>query len=244
MKRVDLHDLWQVQAAAKGLNMQASSLMHKHITNGPLKLKFSRDVAVFGKCLVKDFEQGKKTKTQVMAEFQKEKGSLLEQSREIATKGIGFVAGVMQVVGGGATCYASAGTMCALVGLPMMAHGANNMYENGRYFFDGNPNHVGLVRKGYQNTAEFAGYDKSYGDIAYYGADLGLSAYGLFGRSTTLKPIESWSHLPHARRFKLFRYSSEDYLRGYQATSKPALAFGAFSDATTIRTLADEIKKQ
>ncbi|TFH89095.1 DUF4225 domain-containing protein [Vibrio ouci] len=244
MNKVNLHDLWEVQNAAKGLNTQASSVMHQHITNGALKLHFSREVAIFGKCLVQDFEQGKKTKSQVIRELQKEKQNLWEQSREIAAKGIGLIAGVMQVVGGGATCYASAGTLCAVVGLPMMSHGANNIYENGRYFVDGNPNHVGWVRQGYQNMAEYTGYDKSTGDIAYYGADLALSAYGLFGKSTTLKPIESWNKLPHSKRFKLFRYSAEDYLRGYQATNKVALGLGGLSDAATARSLANEVQKQ
>lgn len=237
MNKVNLHDLWQVQNAAKGLNTQASSVMHNHIINGALKLQFSREVAIFSKCLLQDFEQGKKTKDQVLREFQKEKQNLWEQSRVIATKGIGLIAGIMQVVGGGATCYASAGTMCAVIGLPMMSHGANNIYENGRYFVDGDPSHVGLVRQGYQSMAEHAGYDKSTGDIAYYGADLAFSAYGLAGRSTTLKPIESWNRLPHSKRFKLFRYSAKDYLRGYQAISKPVLGIEIGSDYNTAKDI-------
>ncbi|WP_329604829.1 MULTISPECIES: DUF4225 domain-containing protein [Vibrio] len=148
---------------------------------------------------------------------------------------MGFIAGVMQVTAGAGICYASATTLC-LIGAPMMAHGANNMYENGKYFWDGDENATGLVREGYQYAAESLGYSKSYGDIAYYGADLDMSAYGLAAKSTTAKDAAEayqiaskpnlkampWTKTPKAKQFKLFRYSSEDYLRGYQAMSKGA----------------------
>ncbi|MCG9648408.1 DUF4225 domain-containing protein [Vibrio brasiliensis] len=243
MNRVKPHDLWEVQTASKQLNMVASTLMNKHISNGSLKLKFSQSVALQGKCLVQDFEKGKKSKAQVLQELKKEERSLWEQSKEITFKGIGLVAGVMQIAGGGGICYASAGTMCVILGAPLMAHGANNVYENGRYFIDGNANHVGLVRQGYRGAAEKLGYDKSYGDIAYYSVDLGLSVGGLVSRSTTLKPVESWNQLPHAKRFKLFSYSSEDYLRGYQAASRPALLTEAGADVVTLDALHSELNK-
>jgi len=240
MNRVNPHDLWEVQAASRQLNMTASTLMHKHIRNGSLKLQFSQSVASYGKCLVQDYESGKKTKAAVLNDFKKEAKSLAEQSSQIGLKGIGFVAGVMQTVAGGGICYASAGTLCAIVGAPMMAHGVNNMYENGRFFVDGNPDHVGPVHYGYQKVAEMSGFDKAYGDVAYYGVDLALSGYGLAAKSTTLKaPVNAWNKLPHARRFKLFRYSSEDYLRGYQAMRKPALGIEMGADYSSIKAIRD-----
>jgi len=48
-----------------------------------------------------------------------------------------------------------------------------------------------------------------------------------------------WTRTRKAKQFKLFRYSSEDYLRGYQATSKAALLNGALSDGFTLKTLND-----
>lgn len=241
--KVNSHDLWEVQAASKQLNTTASTLMHKHITNGALKLKFSQTVALHGKCLMQDFEQGKKTKREVLQEIKNEERSLWDQSKEITFKGIGLVAGVMQFVGGGGICYASAGTMCVILGAPLMAHGVNNVYENGRYFIDGNADHVGLVRQSYRGVAGKLGYDESYGDVAYYGVDLGLSVGGLVSRSATLKPVESWNQLPHAKRFKLFRYSAEDYLRGYQAASHPALLTEAGADVVTLDALHSELNR-
>ncbi|WP_194575694.1 hypothetical protein [Vibrio anguillarum] len=86
-----------------------------------------------------------------------------------------------------------------------------------------------------------------------------MSFRGAFGRSTTVKPpsasnelhyapnllppkpVQTWNRRQHAKRFKLFRYSSEDYLRGYQATSKSALFVGGASDASTMKSLEQEI---
>ena len=110
---------------------------------------------------------------------------------------------------------------------------------------------------GYQHAAESFGYSKSYVDIAYYGADLALSAYGAFAKTTTVKNAAEayqiaskpnlkpmlWTKTRKAKQFKLFRYSAEDYLRGYQASSKVSLGVGAFSDYTTAKQLHSEISK-
>ncbi|MBF4295643.1 DUF4225 domain-containing protein [Vibrio anguillarum] len=258
MARPDLYEFWEVQKATKNLTMQASILSQRHIKNGALRSKFTREIDVFGQCLVEDFENGRKTKNQVFNEVQKENRNLLDQGKLIAQKGIGLIAGVMQTVAGGATCYYSAGMLCAVYGAPLALHGANNIYENGKYFVDGDENATGLVRQGYQNAAQFIGFDQHVGNMAYYGVDLGLSVRGVFGRSTTvkppsasnelhyapnllpLKPVQTWNRRQHAKRFKLFRYSSEDYLRGYQATSKAALGAEALGDAATLEQLYKE----
>ncbi len=93
------------------------------------------------------------------------------------------------VAGGVVTCYASGLTLCALAS-PVIAHGANNIYENGKYFVDGDRNATGWVRQGYQEVAELTGNDRRYGDVAYYGADLFMSFKGVFGVSNTLKPLK------------------------------------------------------
>lgn len=115
----------------------------------------------------------------------------------------------------------------------------------------------GLVREGYQHAAESLGYSKSYGNIAYYGADLAMSAYGAFAKTTTvkdatevyqvmsktnLKPMP-WTKTPKAKQFKLFRYSSEDFLRGYQASGRISLITGAVSDGMTADSVYEEVNK-
>lgn len=252
----DAWDIREVEKAGKGLTMQAVTLSHRYISNGGLKMQFVREVDRFEQCLVNDFKSGKKDKETVFKELRKERQSLIEQGSLIMQKGIGLVAGVMQVTAGAGICYVSAATLC-LIGAPLMAHGANNMYENGKYFWDGDENATGLVREGYQHAAEYLGYSKSHGDITYYSADLAMSAYGLVAKTTTaknaaeayqiiskpnLKPMP-WTNTPKAKQFKLFRYSSEDYLRGYQAMSKGALATEAIADGYTLKTIEQEFSK-
>jgi hypothetical protein len=252
----DAWDIREVEKAGKGLTMQAVTLSHRYISNGGLKMQFVRDVDRFEQCLVNDFKNGKKDKETVFKELRKERQNLMDQGAIIAQKGIGFISGVMQVAAGAGICYYSAAYLCS-IGASLMAHGTNNMYENGKYFWDGDENATGLVRESYQNTAEFFGYSKSHGDVAYYGADLAMSAYGLVAKTTTaknaaeayqiaakpnLKPMP-WTRTPKAKQFKLFRYSSEDYLRGYQAMSKGALATEAIADGYTLKTIEQEFSK-
>ncbi|WP_439857409.1 DUF4225 domain-containing protein [Pseudomonas syringae] len=61
----------------------------------------------------------------------------------------------------------------------LVAHGANNVYENGRNLWDGGTNTEGPVREAYQGAAKFMGAEEAEGDIAYGVADLGLSAFGI-----------------------------------------------------------------
>lgn len=252
----DSWDIREVEKAAKGLTMQAVTLSHRHISNGGLKMQFVREVDRFEQCLVNDFKSGKKDKETVFQELQKEKQSLIEQGDLILKKGIGFVAGVMQLTTGAGICYASAAALC-FIGGPMMVHGTNNLYENGKYFWDGDENATGPVRKVYQHAAESLGYSKSHGDIAYYGADLALSAYGLLAKTNTAKNAAEayqiaskpnlnpmpWTRASKAKQFKLFRYSSEDYLRGYQAMSKGSLMTEVVADQYTLRAIKLETSK-
>ena len=255
-KGPDSWDIREVEKTGKGLTMQSVSLANKHISNGILKNQFIREVDRFEQCLVNDFKSGRKSKETVFKELRKERHNLMEQGKLITQKGVGFIAGVMQTIAGGGICYASATTLC-FIGAPMAAHGMNNMYENGKYFLDGDTNATGLVRKSYQNTAEYLGYSKSHGDIGYYGADLVMSAYGLVAKSTTvknaanayqispklnLKPMP-WTKTRKSKQFKLFRYSSEDYLRGYQIMSKGALATEVLADGYTLNAIKQESSK-
>ncbi len=252
----DRHDLAEVRKAGKGLTMQAVTLSNRHIKSGYLKHQFIREIDRFEQCLVNDFERGKKSKAEVMKALKKEQYSLVEQSSLITKKGIGFIAGVMQVVAGGGLCYASATTLC-FIGAPMVVHGANNVYENGKYFVDGDEDATGYIRKGYQHAAEFVGYSKNHGNMAYYGVDLGLSAYGAFAKTKTVKDAAEknqflsesiskwlpWRKTRKAKQFKLYSYSAEDYLRGYQASSRLSLGFGSINDGITAYSLYEETEK-
>lgn len=252
----DSWDIREVEKAGKGLTMQAVTLSNRYLSNGGLKVQFVREVDRFEQCLVNDFKNGRKNKDTVFKELKKERQSLMDQGSLITRKGIGFIAGVMQLTTGAGICYYSAAYLCSIGG-SMMAHGMNNMYENGKYFWDGDENATGLVREGYQHAAESLGYSKSHGDIAYYSSDLAMSAYGALAKTTTVKNASNayqittkpnlkpmpWTRTRKAKQFKLFRYSAEDYLRGYQASSRLSLRAELSSDAITVYGLYDEAKK-
>ena len=58
--------------------------------------------------------------------------------------------------------------------------------------------------------------------------------------NSTLMP---WTRTRKAKQFKLFRYSSEDYLRGYQASSRLSLTAGVIGDSMTAYGLYEDVKK-
>lgn len=224
-------DYWMVSNAAANLANQACTLSARHIKDGTLRIQFNREVSYYARGIVNDVEQGRRSPEQGLKDIKDEQNSLLNQSMEIARQGVGAIAGALQFVTGAGICYGSAGTLCLFVGAPLMAHGANNTYENGRNLWEGRSDIQGPVRKGYQEAAKVVGGGAFEGNMAYGTVDLGLSVYGL-GR-LVLKP-DAW---------RLFRYVRTDYVRGYENSSNLALVLGAFSDASTIGLMYKEAEK-
>nr|WP_315445388.1 DUF4225 domain-containing protein [uncultured Pseudomonas sp.] len=223
-------DYWMVSNAAANLANQACTLSARHIKDGTLRIQFNREVSYYARGIVNDVAQGKRSPEQGLKAIKDEQNSLLSQSVEIARKGVGAIAGALQFVAGAGICYGSAGALCLFVGAPLMAHGANNTYENGRNLWEGRSDIQGPVRKGYQEAAKLIGGGAFEGNMAYGTVDLGLSVYGL-GR-LVLKP-DAW---------RLFRYVHSDYVRGYENSSKTALTLEAASDAITIESMYWQVK--
>ncbi|WP_122208468.1 DUF4225 domain-containing protein [Pseudomonas viridiflava] len=217
-----------VSAAARKLGEQACTLGIRHIKDGTLRLQFNREVAYYAKSIINDVSEGKKSPEQGLKEIKDEQNSLFAQSLEVAKKGVGAIAGAMQFVAGAGICYGSVGTLCLVAGVPIMAHGANNVYENGRNLWEGRSDTEGPVRKGYQAAAKAVGYEAREGNMAYGSADLAMSVYGV--TKLVLKP-DSW---------RLFRYIRTDYVRAYRNTSVPVLILDRTADAITI----DGMQKQ
>lgn len=150
-----------------------------------------------------------------------EKTSPIGRYVNLMVKQVGFVGGGTQVVAGFGVCAASIGTACAAFGAPLIAHGANNFYENGYYLLF-RKEKSGYTRKGYHKVARKLGYSQNDADFAYASVDLALSGYGL-GRMV-LKPDA----------FRLIRYINSDYIRGWKEMGKVSLGFEALSDGATI----------
>lgn len=210
---------------------QACTLGARHIKDGTLRLQFNREVSYYARSIVNDVEEGRKSPEQGLKDIKNEQNSLLSQSWEVAKKGAGAIAGAMQIVTGTGICYGSAGTLCLVAGVPMMAHGANNVYENGRNLLEDRIDTEGPVRKGYQAAAKAVGYGAREGNIAYGSADLGLAAYGL-GRYI-LKP-DAW---------RLFRYIRTDYVRSYKGMGASAMSFEIYTDLQTGKQVYQESEK-
>ncbi|MBT2375359.1 DUF4225 domain-containing protein [Pseudomonas fluorescens] len=202
----------------------------RYIKDGTLRLQFNREVAYYAKSIVNDVSQGKKSPEQGLQDLKNEQSSLLSQSFEIAQKGVGAIAGAFQIATGAGICYGSAGTLCLFAGAPMMAHGANNLYENGRNLLENRSDTQGPVRKVYQEDAKLLGGGALEGNMAYGTVDLGLSAYGV-GRMV-LKP-DAW---------RLYRYINTDYIRSYKVMGSSALIFEGVGDSVTGRSMYLEYK--
>lgn len=225
-------DFWEVSLAASYLANQACTLSAQHIKDGTLRLQFNREVAYYARSIVNSVEQGNKSPEQGLKEIKNEQNSLLSQSLDIAQKGVGAIAGMLQFAAGAGICYGSVGTLCLFAGAPLMAHGANNAYESGRNLWEGHSDTQGPVRKGYQELAKMMGSGAVEGDMTYGAVDLGMSAYGV-GR-LILKP-DAW---------RLFRYVRTDYVRGYENSSKAALTFEVVSDTATASSMYLEAKSR
>lgn len=103
----------------------------------------------------------------------------------------------------------------------MIAHGANNIYENGENLLTGRSDSEGWVRKGYQAVAKSMGGSMRDGNIAYGVSDIGLSVYGM---TRMVLRTGAW---------KLFKYIPSDYVRSYINMSRGAIVFEVGVDMLT-----------
>lgn len=222
------HDLWVVSQAAGNLTSQACTISARHLQDGVTRSIFNREVAYYARSIVKDVELGKKTVAQGLVEIKTEQQSLLNQSMEIGRKGIGVVAGALQMATGAGICYASVGTLCLIAGVPLIAHGANNVYEGGRNLVTGQSDAVGPVRAAYQSAAFAMGHGERAANMAYGAADIGLSVYS--AARHVLKP-DAW---------RLFRYIPTDYRRAYKTMTPTTMGIEVYTDFQTIKQMYDE----
>lgn len=218
---LESNDFWEVSQAAGCLANQACSVSARHIKDGMLRLQFNREVSGVARHIVNEVSAGNMTAAQGLRALKNERDYLLKQSSEVVMKGAGLIAGVLQIVTGGSICYFSAGSLCAVAGLPLIAHGANNAYENARNLIKDSTDSEGYVRKGYQLLATMNGGSDRDGNIAYGVVDIGLSVYTM--RRLVLKP-GAW---------RLFRYVRDDYVKSYMAMGRKALVFEIGVDVMT-----------
>lgn len=222
------HDLWELHMAAGRLVNHACAIGSRHLSSGVTRIQFHREVAYYARGIVRAVEDGSKSLEQGLQEIKDEQRSLREQFRFVTWHGLGVVTGALQIAAGAGVCYASAGTLCLMAGIPLMAHGANNTYENGRNLATGRSDTVGPVRKGYHAAASAMGQGNREGNIAYGVVDIGLSVHN----------FTRYVNKPGA--WRLFRYIDSDRIRAYKTMGKTSIGVEVLANGVTLENIREE----
>ncbi|WP_052261093.1 DUF4225 domain-containing protein [Pseudomonas sp. C5pp] len=223
-------DFWEVSSQAARLTQYACEVGAHYIGDDILRARFVQEIAYVGKAIVDDVSAGRVSAKEGQEALEQEYLELLTQVWEYSKLVAGVTAGILQVHTGAAVCGFSLGVGCLIGGVPMMLHGANNIYENGLNIFLGQRGTVGPIRKAYQRVAVAAGGTVSDGNVAYGTLDLGLSAYNL-GR-LVLRP-GAW---------RLFRYVRADKTQALKTMSTHSIVFEVGIDMLTGEQVRVELR--
>lgn len=214
-------DFWEVSSQAARLTQYACEVGALYLEDDILRAQFVQEIAYVGKAIVDDVSVGRISAKEGREALEQEYLELLTQVWEYSKLVAGVTAGVLQISTGAAVCGFSLGVGCLIGGVPMMLHGANNIYENGMNIFWGHGGTVGPLRKVYQRVAVATGGIASDGNVAYGTLDLGLSAYNL--SRLVLKP-GAW---------RLFRYVRADKTQALKTMGTHSIVFEVGIDMLT-----------
>ncbi|WP_189315176.1 DUF4225 domain-containing protein [Pectobacterium peruviense] len=142
---------------------------------------------------------------------------------------IGVIVGDAQFVSGVGIAYAATGYLGRFIGAHIALNGASSLSES-IFHLIGREDSVGFMKSGYIRTAEFLGFDKRSGLLAYHSVDLVTSFYGIV--KLTLKP-DAW---------RLFRYIPSDYYRKINTMSRASLMLKMIGAGNKIRIMSDIYK--
>ncbi|QVM92300.1 DUF4225 domain-containing protein [Pseudomonas entomophila] len=225
-------DYWDVTQAATRLTAFACTVSARHLRHGMARMQFNREIAYFSKQVVDKVALQQLSPEDGLKLLKAEEVSLRGQAEKLGQQVIGFVGGVSQVAAGAGAC-ATGPILCTFFGAPMLAHGANNVYENGNNMWNKRNNTIGPVRKGYQQVAGKLGYAEREGNLAYYTVDIGLAGYGVFFRKL-LKP-GAW---------RLYKYHDIDRARAFRVMGHHTLFLeGLVSSVTTYQLIMEYFRK-
>lgn len=150
----------------------------------------------------------------------------------------GYIINGIGVVLSGLQVAAGVGFMATLnpagiaFGAMLTLHGLNSIQESVDNIRNKTDDNVGFLKDGYIITAEFLGFDRSVGEIAYNSMDISLSAYGIF--KLTLKP-QAW---------RLFYYLNSDYVRNFRNMSSLDLGIEIYNDSNSIKSIYESSKNK
>lgn len=225
-------DYWDVNQAATRLTAFACTVSARHLSHGMARMQFNREVAYFSKQVMDKVALRELSPEDGLKLLRAEEVSLRGQAETLGLQAIGLVGGVSQMAAGAGAC-ATGPLLCTFFGAPMLAHGANNVYENASNMWNKRSDTVGPVRKGYQHIASELGHGEREGNIAYYTADLGMAGYGVFFRKL-LKP-GAW---------RLYKYHDVDRARAFRVMGHHTLLLeGVISGLTSYQLILEYFRK-
>jgi hypothetical protein len=142
-----------------------------------------------------------------------------EKNIDLFIAGVGFISGGLQVVAGVGLVETGFGGL-------MIAHGVNNVIENGYYFLY-RQSYTGPLKFVYEGVGELFGINKQDSDVIYTFVDIALSVNGLLG----CKLAEDTA--------RLYRYVTADLLWGikeigYKKISADELIVELIGDINTV----------
>ena len=220
--------LQELHQSAANLTQYACIVSARHIKDGVLRGQFNRQVALYTQQLLLDVRNARVSVEDALEAIALEYGHWIDRSVTIGRQGVGLVAGTYQFVGGVGLCGTVAG---CVIGFPLALHGTNNILENFENLRTGRDDTVGPVRALYQQGATALGGAPSHGNMAYWGADIGLSVHGLLRK---VRRQGSW---------KLFHNVDSDFVRAYTGMSKFSLWIDVGADVSTLEQTYQESKK-
>ncbi|HCN44666.1 MAG TPA: hypothetical protein DIT18_02565 [Pseudomonas sp.] len=220
----------QMQAlhqSAANLTQYACIVSARHIKDGVLRGQFNRDMAYYVRQVLSDVRSAKVSPGEGLKQIRSWHDEL-KPHFDTGSGIVGLRAALYQIFDGFDLCRSRAG---CIVGLPMIAHGTNNFYENGHNLWTGRSDATGPVRWVYRRTARWMGKDPIKGDIAYGSVDISLSAVSLF------RPV------PKKGAWKLFRYIDSDMQSAYKRVGKIALVLDGAATWMTMEKLYGDVNK-
>lgn len=167
----------------------------------------------------------KKAKTVVEIEIKKDGGKL-----GYVIQGVYLVFGGLTIIGGFTVAAGSISTgniIGVIGGAAIIAHGFNAVQESVENLLNGTDSATGFAQSGYIATAEFLGFEKKAGVLAYNLMSIGLSGYGM--ARMVLKP-QAW---------RLFNYIPTDYARNIKTMGYGSLAIEGISNSVSIKAIND-----
>lgn len=217
-----LKDVNQVAEELMALGCKVSAM---HINDGAARLGFLGEISAFAEEVFQDIEDGIISAAEGVEAFWDEHEALRDKAAFYVVNGITMAGGVAQVELGVAVSGASYG-LGAPLGMFLIAHGTNNIYEGFGNIYNGPqlPSTVGLTRFLYQQRMGSV----YKGNMAYGYMDLTLSGAGMMRLSRKAQSIQ------------LFRHDPVNYERAYKQAGKIALFFEGTVDATTIYSMSQE----